>query len=386
MNGGFTAQTLQFTVTCGASAALHTMSITGAWLAASGTAFSSHIYRDGNQVGVPDLRTVAGATTTTEENEGSTASGTDTETLIPYNNAAGTSYQFRISTAAQGEALGVVQYAPAGACTPTAPPTGLTFSNAVFLSISQAQCRNDPVSFSIDVDLTVAIGLNDIDLVIYNAQTGAVLANYDEATMFPTQAGQVFIMADVFLPGAYVAEAVADVGGIGAVDLFDSAAFNVPEGTCIWQEPDLSGIYLALSLLEGNLTEILDTLEIVFSCSENCTINANLTTLQQILENVTQHRNATLEINAMSFNEMGFDGFLFFLLWIAAWFFAAINRYYWLMAIATLGLVESILPEVLPFTWQEWAIFYLIVMLLQFYAENRRKGLGSKDLGAFESA
>lgn len=107
-----------------------------------------------------------------------------------------------------------------------------------------------------------------------------------------------------------------------------------------------------------------------------------------ILENVTQHRNGTLEVNNLSFNGMGFDGFLFFLLWIVAWFFAAMNRYYWLVAIATIGLVAAILATDfgVTFPWAEWAIFYLIVLLLHFYSEHRHKELGSKDLGAFEQA
>src|SRR5688572_27279334 len=218
----YSAYTLHATVTCGASAALHTMTVNGAWIGATGSTNSLWASRDGNLVGTTDdLRTVAGTTITAPEAEGSTGSGTDTES-VSYNNAAGSSYQFFVSTSAQGEAKGIIAYAAAEQCTPVVPPTGLSYSNAVYLSVSHAQCANDPVSFTIDLDLTVAIGLNDIDLAIYSATTGALLANYDDATMFNTQTGQVYWMADVFLPGPYMAQAVADVGGVGAVDLFDS--------------------------------------------------------------------------------------------------------------------------------------------------------------------
>lgn len=359
----FSAFTLQSSVSC---TAVPTMSITGAWLGATGTAFSSHIYRDANFLGTADLRSVAGATTTAEENEGAVAAGTDTETNIPYNNAAGTSYQFRIRTTADGETLGVVLYAPPLQCTPGAPTSALSFVNAVFLTASQAQCANDPVSFSIDSDLTVAVGLNDLDLVIYDAQTGTLLQNYDETQMFNVQANQVHFMADVFLPGAYIAEVIADVGGVGAVDLFDSVAFNVPVGDCIWHEPDLTGIYLALGLLEGNLTDILnaiteqginitnliETLEIVFQCSANCTINANLTTLQQILENVTNHRTGSIEIMSVDFEGYSFGELSVLLLFIAIFLWGGYTRQ---LMVALAGVIGCVLVTIttpdLPVKW-----------------------------------
>lgn len=352
----YTAYTLNFVVSCGATP---TMSITGAWLGASGTAFSSHIYRDGQFLGTTDLRSVAGATTTTEEDEGATAAGTDTETNIPYNNAAGTSYQFRIRTAAQGEALGVVAYAAPLACTPASPPALISHQNMVFLSVSQAQCANDAVSFSIDVDLTAAVGLNDLDLVIHDAQTGTLLANYDDAQMFNAQAGQIYYMADVFLPGAYMAHSHADVGGVGAVDLFDSVAFNVPVGDCIWHEPDLSGVYLALSLMEGNLTEILanleeilNTLDIVFDCAANCTINANLTTLQQILENVTQHRDGSIEIMTENFEGYTFGELTILFFFLAMFLWGGYTRQIFIMVAGAIGavLVTITTPD-LPVKW-----------------------------------
>lgn len=367
-----TANTLHFTITCGASAALHTMTITGAWINAEGTTFSQHFYRDGNFAGMTDdLRTVAGTQTTTEENEGSTGEGTDSKT-VSYNNAAGSSYQFKARTTAQGEALGAVLYAPDGACTPVVLPSALAFNNQVVLSVSQAQCANDPVSFSIDVDLTVAVGLNDIDLGIYSATTGALLANYDDSTMFSTQAGQVLYMADVFLPGAYMAQATADVGGIGAVDLYDSAAFNVPVGDCIWREPDLSGVYLALSLLEGNITQILDALDLVIDCGEefNCTINADLSLLLDVFHNLTDHRNNTLEVMGMDFDGLGFDGSLLLGLWLIALIWCLRNGKAFAAGAATVGIAMVLLPG--P-DWIAWVgvLLFVLALWLEAFARER---------------
>lgn len=340
----YTAYTLDFAVNCAAEPTQDTMSITGAWLGASGTAFSSHIFRDGDFTGVPDLRVVAGATTTTEENEGATPSGTDTETGIPYNNAAGTSYQFRIRTAAQGEELGVVVFAPAAQCAEdqfdTASDTELDPA-ALDASASQAQCDGDATTLEATMQDTPS-GLSEhlLHLYVFDANAGAVgtpdpIEVYHKTTpnlhrTAPGTEAHSHYIAEVFPPGNYLLYAYADYTGIGAVDYVASEAFSVPVGSCIDTEGDDSPLF------------------------------------QQIVE----HRQGSLEVMNMSFGTIGFDGFLLLLFWLAGWLWAAYNRYWFILATTTGGLLDTIIPA-LPLGFVEWIVFSFFALTLQYWSEQR---------------
>lgn len=404
----YTAYTLHATVTCGASAALHTMTVNGAWIGASGATNSFWASRDGNQVGITDLRSIAGTTTTANEAEGSTGSGTDTQ-VLPYNSAAGTSYQFFVSTSAQGEAFGVVAYAASGQCNATDPPAGSNEHNAhaLVVTASQAQCNGDATTFAITMQDNPS-GLQEhlTSLFILDSNQGTLgsppnpisVATYTTPDMHRTDlstSAHTHYIHDVFPPGNYVAYVIADYTGVGAVNYIAAEAFSVPFGTCIWQEPDLSGVYQSLALLEGNLTEILgildeqgaeqtellnlivnliETLDIVFDCSSNCTITANLTTLEQILNEINEHRNGSLELNAMSFNGLGFDGFSFMLLFIAMFLWAGYTRQLLIMILAATAIVVGFI-DAFPVGQTYFLLLALlaaaIIAIRQSWAENR---------------
>lgn len=322
----------------GAATAAHN----GAWINGEGITTSQWIYRDGDFTGTADLRLVSGSVLTTPELEGDPADngGTDTE-AIPYNNVAGSSRQFIASTPTQGERLGTVVFVPAALCPVTPPTQNVLFTHVRVLEVSQAQCDDDEVSFTIDVDLSTAVTFGDIDLAIYDAITGTLLANFDDAQMLNTQAGQIWYFSEVFPTGSYMAEAVVDTNGVGSFEAFDSQAFNVPRGNCIDTEGDDSPLFTLIALLAADLA------------AER--------------ENTTEHRNGTLEVMAMSFGTIGFDGFLLLLFWAAVWFFGALNRYYLITATATGGLMDTLIPA-LPLGFVEWVVFTFLAFTLYWWA------------------
>ena len=69
----------------------------------------------------------------------------------------------------------------------------------------------------------------------------------------------VLYLSEVFAPGPYAIIATTDQSGLGSVDFFSAESFNVPVGTCIWQEPDLSGVFAALQSLQDDIND--------FNCS-----------------------------------------------------------------------------------------------------------------------
>ncbi len=232
------------------------MTITGAWLNALGNAFSKHVYRQGNFVGTTDLRSIIFSVTTVEENEGATPAGTDTEASIPYDNAAGTSYQFIIRTVLQGEALGIVAIAPPLQCSSSTPAIALTdnHNEEIYdLTVSQAQCANDFVSFSTDIDIgnILTVVVSNI-ITVQNAMTGTTVVVIPTANLYSV-GNKVDYTAKVFAPGAYTAIGKLVLTGVGAGVFFDSAAFNVPVGDCIWHEPDLSNVLAAVSVVNNNV-------------------------------------------------------------------------------------------------------------------------------------
>lgn len=256
----FTAYTLHATVSC---TAVPTMTINGAWLGGNSTLFSRYAYRDGNFLGETDLRIIFGTNTTTAENEGNTSNGTDADSGVSYNNAAGTSYQFIVNTTPQGEALGAVAFAPPGQCTPAAIGiAGLTLGADQFhLEVSNAQCANDAVSFALEFDILFNVLTEDMDVQIYDSNNGSLIATYDDSQMFPlpgTGDPRLFHFADVFPPGAYVA--VGRVDQVLGTDYYESKAFNVPRGSCVDSPTDLTPVLIAINSTAGNLNaSIQDT-------------------------------------------------------------------------------------------------------------------------------
>jgi len=261
----FTAYTLNYLAPTACTTS-PVSTVFGAWLGASGTAFSQVIYRAGNFLGTTDLRTVTGFAVTTEENEGATAAGTDSKS-IPYNAAAGTSYQFKVRTATQGEVLGAVQWIPNALCSATIPSIVNLFhsDDAWEVTVSQAQCNQDPVSITMNGFLTGAgTGLTAASVTIYEAQTGAPRVTIPSSA-FHVEGGfpnLVYSLSYVVPYGDYVALATADLtGGLGVKDFFDAYAFSVPRGECGDTTTDVSSILAAIAAANANETAYHDHLK-----------------------------------------------------------------------------------------------------------------------------
>lgn len=402
----FTAHTLHFNVTC---AAVPTMTINGAWLGGVGTIFSQHFTRDGNFVGTADLRSIFGTTITTEENEGSLTNGTDTET-VAYNNAAGTSYQFKVRNSTD-EALGFVAFAPPGQCTPAAPGGSVLYVRSIGLSLSasQAQCAFDEISFSTTVDVTALLTLADLQVTIFDASNGTELVTFDDAQMFTQNAGQVYYFATVLAPGSYMAIAQADIVGIGAVDFYDAAAVNVPRGPCTDTPTDLSPVLLAIdsstTILQGNisnvnqtvlsiltaianhdlnttfqylllnqsllnLTTLIEGLNLTVDCSGGCNFTLNETLLSQIFNNLTDHRNGTLELMNMDFDGLTFPELTLYFVWLFVLIWSLRNAKLMCAVAATIGVALVIIVG------QEWTqivavLLFAVALWLEATARER---------------
>lgn len=387
----FTAYTLNYGAVAGCPTT-STSTVNGAWLGATGTAFSQFIYRDGNFLGTTDLRSVIGYATTTEENEGATAAGTDDKS-IPYNNAAGTSYQFKVRDST-GEALGVVQWIPSGLCTATIPSilNLIHDENEFQISASQAQCSEDAISFEITLfALGAGSGSGAINVGLYGAQTGAPRIDIVKAQMFSTGTfpSQVYSFERVMPPGAYVAIATADVtGGIGINDYFDAVAFNVPREACGDLTTDLSPVLLAIESSRLNLTSYLDHVDAQLHALDanltatrgdildainnlNVTIVGNVTgnfsidnaTLTSIYQEILEHRNGTLELNAMSFDGLNFDGSFLVLLWLIALLWCLRHGKLLAATAATVGIGMVLVPGPEYIGWVGVLLFTIALWL-----------------------
>lgn len=256
----FTVHTLGYTTPTNCNNFANS-TVSGAWLNGQGTLSSQFIFRDGNFLGTTDLRTIPLYANTTEENEGTVSNGTDSKS-ISYNNAVGTSYQFRVRNSTT-EALGTVQWIPNGLCA-TIPQFNTAADvehdpGALSVSASQAQCSGDPITWNLVMQDNPS-GLQEhlVELFIFDANQGGFnlppdpveVAYYNTTTMHrtgPASEAHAHFVADGLPTGNYVAFAFANYTGIGAVDYIDAWAFNVPRGPCTDTPTDLSPVLLAVS-------------------------------------------------------------------------------------------------------------------------------------------
>lgn len=219
------------------------------------TVFTSYIYRDGDFTAENtvsgDLRNIPGAITTTDENEGAVVAGTDTETL-PYNNVAGTSFQARATTTADGETLGAIVWVPSGLCTLTAPGAiAALHAENLELTASQAQCDDDLVSFTLYPEQNGIIGLA-WTMYVYaitpgNPNTQTLILTVPKA-QWATADNYVYGFTEVFNTGPYYAK-VLYPDTLGVLTLADARTFNVPRGNCIDTEGDDSPLFFAIQNL-----------------------------------------------------------------------------------------------------------------------------------------
>lgn len=237
----------------------NTVTVNGVWNRGSTqtlNTFAGFYHVQGATVADQDLRDNLGVTNTGYVDKGGGAEGTHSAT-IGYNNAAGNSYQLAVKNGTGGsEQLGAVLFVAPGQCEITGLAGALALlHNEILVDItaSQAQCNGDQTSFSIDTDLTTLISLSDLDVDIIRTNDGVVLLEIDKAEMLTANANQIHFFNRTLPPGSYLAWVRADLGGIGAVDAFDSAAFNVPLGTCIDTPADF-GPTNSLIRFESNQT------------------------------------------------------------------------------------------------------------------------------------
>lgn len=179
-----------------------------------------------------------GAAFTPLVDDGAGATG-DHSALVSYNNVVGTSYQF-LGRAGMGggEEEGLVLFAPPNQCQ-VAPvsPSGFSHDENMFkLAVSQAQCRDDKVSFVITTDQISSVG-HIANVTVYNGLTGLAVLRVDESQMFVVASNadseRVNFFNRTFTPGPYMALALLERTSVGAQDFFDAEPFNVPSGTCL---------------------------------------------------------------------------------------------------------------------------------------------------------
>lgn len=88
-------------------------------------------------------------------------------------------------------------------------------------------------------------------------------------------------------------------------------------------------------------------------------------TAADIMASLNGHRNDSLEIFGMSFNNLEFDGFLTFLVWLGlVLFFLARSRVF-AAFVATLGLIEALIPAIMPGSF----LGYLLLLAIGVWIE-----------------
>lgn len=197
--------------------------------------FATFYHVQGTVPGDNDLRDNLGVASTGYVDKGSGVQGTHSAT-IPYNNAAGNSYQLAAKNGTAGaEQLGAVLFVAPMQCTITSPSfIGFLFDpDELQVIASQAQCNGDQTSFVVNVGVTQT--LNDLDVIIRNTMTNDIILTIDDSEMFQQPGGsgnQVLYFNRTLPPGTFVAIARGDFAGLGALDFFTGGPFNVPLGTC----------------------------------------------------------------------------------------------------------------------------------------------------------
>jgi len=272
----------------------------------------------------------------------------------------------------------------------------------IHFTASQAQCKGDPVAFTVIEDLPGSIIGGGFDVFVFNSSTGIPVVQIPDTDFFedPTQH---YFTTEIFPPGSYSAVFYAE-NFLGIVRLVDAVAFNVPTGTC---EDDHDGvaqiiadlgahddaIQLLIAMLKDdhaaileNLTSMrenftqdhLDILIEIGLIEQNINFTGNNTfsigngTLDAILQNLTDHRNNTLEVNGMDFAGFGFDGFLWLLLFVIV---TTVAVFFW--SKSKDEVVQIFMPVMLLFfaaiaigmgeDWAGWVPFGVIMALLGCY-------------------
>lgn len=144
------------------------------------------------------------------------------------------------------------------------PVVGLTLvhnEDAMDLTTQNTNCIGDAVPFTIDLDLSGVIVINDADIWIYSPAAGFWIQDIDDSAWTPVinalPASQFGAASTILPPGHYYALLIADLGGVGAVDLFDSKSFTVSKSPCTDSgAQDLTTITNRLVRIENQINNV----------------------------------------------------------------------------------------------------------------------------------
>lgn len=370
-------------------------------------------------------------TFTASTNLGAGAAGTHTDT-IPYNNAVGNAFGFRVRAGPTGTEFSVNPgFVPPGLCEIESPDVDNVVLNldSFKFTVSQAQCSIDPVAFTVVEDIAGSILSGDPTVTIYPATSTTPILEVPISGWTQPQPS-LYSTAAMLPPGPYTA-IVTGVGFLGVVNLLDAAAFNVPEGPCTdsFFPTDLSPVLDAITshnssvsdlfqdlseaisslnatnqasfyalcqkilASEGNLTALIEAIDVFINFTNanltgNFTFNAttqnflnsffngtfDLSIWNQILQNITQHRNGTIEVNNMDYGGLEFGAFLIFLFWILITGWAWWNGFTLLGLTGMVGAAAAFFPAP-PITFAALVLLALIAYALEYFIHaSRLKG------------
>ena len=394
--GAPSAATGGFTINCGPP---DDMDVTGAWARGptqTGNTFVQFHYVQGNTFADTDLRDNVGTMSTTVTDDGSGVNGTHTETIL-YNNAVGMAYQFSARNGTGGdETLGQVVNVPPDQCVQPPAPELDDFElnpDQFRLHVSQAQCREDETSFVTQSDQEPG-GSDSWNITVFDSLTGDVVLVIDDSEMNDIDGGRVSMVGRVLPPGPFVALGLFLDTGLAQPDYFMALAFAVPEGTCIDSPTDLTPVLTnqgtmidLLNDINGTVTNINNTLTITIDdlvmSIDNLTVAVegtdfgNFTELLQILTtNITDHRNASLELMAEDFGGLDFGEYLIFLFWIAVLYWSARNGHTALAVVAMLGALLVFFSSP-PIAFVGMVFLGMVVWLVTYLTSNKPDWLRS---------
>lgn len=147
------------------------------------------------------------------------------------------------------------------------PTLGAAFTHDLALldfHADGAKCIGGYTTFTISNQIKGAgVTLLDGDIWIYSYETNAWILDIDDSSWVPVVPGlpaSQFAGARVVLPpGGYVALAIMDLTGLGAVDVFDGKPFTVSKDSCV--DPDFTTIINRIDEAETNIINAINNAE-----------------------------------------------------------------------------------------------------------------------------
>lgn len=129
----------------------------------------------------------------------------------------------------------------------------------------------------------------------------------------------------------------------------------------------LDALEAASILSSDEHQEILDAISAVQLGGNytNATLAGFLADFHQHDLNQTEHRDNSMEIFGMSFNNLDFDGFLYLLLWFGVLLFCLVRSRVFAGFVATMGLLDVLIPDIMPGS----PLFYFFLLVLAVWLE-----------------